>query len=84
VTMLDLNDDLPSGRTDDDPTPDTILTVEEFAERMRWNRKTAYERIRKGEVPGVLPGKPYRILWRAVVRSVSTGQGREPVKRGRK
>ena len=67
-----------------DTGPDDILTVDEFAERMRWNRKTAYERIRKGEVPGVLPGKPYRILWRAVLASISIGQGRDPAKRGRK
>lgn len=66
-----------------DPRPE-ILTVEEFAVRMRWNRKTAYERIRRGEVVGLMPGKPYRIYWPAVVASVLTGQGRAPLKRGRK
>lgn len=81
--MLEERDDVHPDRIDGDHAPDEIITVTEFAARMRWNRKTAYERIRKGEVPGVLPGKPYRILWRAVVGSVSTGQGRDPAKRGR-
>jgi len=61
-----------------------ILTVDEFAARMRWNRKTAYERIRRGEVPGLLPGKPWRIHWPTVLASASTGQGRVPGSRGRK
>jgi excisionase family DNA binding protein len=73
---------LPAADIDLDALGD-IVTVDEFAALMRWNRKTAYERVRKGEVPGVLPGRPYRIHVPTVLASVSTGQGRVPGKRGR-
>lgn len=66
------------------PGTKDIVTIDEFAQLMRWNRKTVYKRAREGQLPGLLPGKPYRIHWPSVVASASTGQGRAPHKRGGK
>ncbi|MBZ4331073.1 helix-turn-helix domain-containing protein [Corallococcus sp. AS-1-12] len=62
------------------PTPPkesapSFLTVDEAAELLRVNRKTLYEAIRLGQVPGVVRlGRCVR-LSRATMLSWSTGQG---------
>jgi excisionase family DNA binding protein len=55
-----------------------FLTVDEAAGLLRVNRKTLYESIRLGQVPGgVRIGKALRIRRAALVES-STGKGRGP------
>ncbi|NPC50965.1 DNA-binding protein [Corallococcus sp. AB032C] len=52
-----------------------FLTVDEAAELLRVNRKTLYEAIRLGQVPGVVRlGRCVR-LSRATMLSCSPGQG---------
>ncbi|QQR44927.1 helix-turn-helix domain-containing protein [Myxococcus xanthus] len=54
-----------------------FLTVEEAAALLRVNRKTLYESIRLGQVPGVIRvGKAVRIR-RAALVECSTGKGRD-------
>ncbi|WP_415829703.1 helix-turn-helix domain-containing protein, partial [Corallococcus exiguus] len=54
-----------------------FLTVEEAAAILRVNRKTLYESIRLGQVPGVVRvGKSLRIRRAALVGS-SSGKGRD-------
>ncbi|NBC40434.1 helix-turn-helix domain-containing protein [Corallococcus exiguus] len=53
------------------------MTVEEAAAILRVNRKTLYESIRLGQVPGVVRvGKSLRIRRAALVGS-SSGKGRD-------
>ncbi|NRD59209.1 helix-turn-helix domain-containing protein [Corallococcus exiguus] len=53
----------------------SFLTVDEAAELLRVNRKTLYEAIRLGQVPGVVRlGRCVR-LSRATMLSWSPGQG---------
>ncbi|MCP3163312.1 helix-turn-helix domain-containing protein [Myxococcus qinghaiensis] len=66
-----------------EPTPNspeaapTFLTVEEAADLLRVNRKTLYEAIRLGQVPGVVRiGKALRIRRDALVTWPS-GKGRD-------
>ncbi|MFP2958227.1 helix-turn-helix domain-containing protein [Myxococcus sp. 1LA] len=57
-----------------EPQP-TFLTVDEAARLLRVNRKTLYEAIRLGQIPGTLRlGKSLRIRRDALVGS-SLGQG---------
>lgn len=54
-----------------------ILTVEELAALLRLNRKTVYEALSRGEIPGALRvGSSYRILRAAVIEWLASGQGR--------
>ncbi|NPD22144.1 DNA-binding protein [Corallococcus sp. AB018] len=54
-----------------------FLTVDEAAGLLRVNRKTLYESIRLGQVPGVVRvGKSLRIRRAALVGS-SVGEGRD-------
>ncbi|WP_141618476.1 helix-turn-helix domain-containing protein [Myxococcus sp. AB036A] len=61
------------------PTPKVpdFLTVEEAAALLRVNRKTLYESIRLGQLPGVVRiGKAVRIR-RAALVECPTGKGRD-------
>ena len=54
-----------------------VLTVDELAARLRLNRKTVYEALSRGEIPGARRvGTTYRILRAAVIDWLSSGQGR--------
>ncbi|MFY1824945.1 helix-turn-helix domain-containing protein [Myxococcus fulvus] len=65
-------------------TPPEFLTVDEAAALLRVNRKTLYEAIRLGQVPGVVRvGKALRILHAALVES-TTGKGCDSALRGRR
>lgn len=65
---------LKEGQVDGDPE---ILTVAQIAQRLRVKPNTIYELIKRGRLPGVLPsGKPYRVLWSAVVDWFHKGRGR--------
>jgi excisionase family DNA binding protein len=53
-----------------------FLTAEELATLLRVNRKTVYEALARGEIPGVRRiGGTYRILRDAVLRWFASGQG---------
>ncbi len=61
----------------------TVLTVEEVAELLRVDRKTVYELIRRGELPGVRRiGRTIRVHRETVLRWLAEGQGRAPRSRG--
>jgi len=61
-----------------------FLTVDEAADLLRVNRKTLYESIRLGQVPGVVRiGKALRIRRAALVES-RPGKGRGPDDRCRR
>ncbi|NOK36945.1 helix-turn-helix domain-containing protein [Corallococcus exercitus] len=61
-----------------------FLTVDEAADLLRVNRKTLYESIRLGQVPGVVRvGKSLRIRRAALVGS-SSGKGRDSDDRKRR
>lgn len=67
--------------------PDTapILTVDELADLLRLNRKTVYDAIKAGEIPGVRRiGTRYRISRSAVLSWLAEGHGRVSPKRRRK
>ncbi len=54
-----------------------ILTVDELAALLRLNRKTVYDALSRGEIPGARRvGSTYRILRAAVIGWLSSGQGR--------
>lgn len=64
----------------DDPRPGSalpvVLTVDEAAEILRVDRKTVYESIRRGELPGVVRlGRSIRIGRGALLQFLA-GQGR--------
>lgn len=66
------------------PAPPEFLTVDEAAAFLRVNRKTLYEAIRLGQVPGVVRiGKALRIRRAALVES-TPGKGRDSELRGRR
>lgn len=54
-----------------------VLTVDELATLLRLNRKTVYDALKRGEIPGVrrLAGR-YRIHRDTVLGWLSQGQGR--------
>ena len=69
---------------DASPELPEFLTVDEAAALLRVNRKTLYESIRLGQVPGVLRvGKALRIRRAALLES-SPGKGRDTAPRGHK
>jgi excisionase family DNA binding protein len=56
-------------RAADRPTLPSVLTVDEAARLLRVNRKTLYEAVRAGEVPGVVRvGRSIRIGRDALLR----------------
>jgi excisionase family DNA binding protein len=60
----------------DDPA---VLTVDETAALLRVNRKTVYELIARGEIPGVRRlGRVVRIHRPTVLSWLAEGQGRAP------
>lgn len=61
-----------------------VLTVDEVAELMRVDRKTAYAAIAQGSVPGVRRlGRCIRVSRDVLLRWLHEGNGR-PVRRGRR
>jgi len=72
----------PEARESDGTSP-PILTVDELAALLRVNRKTVYEALARGEIPGARRiGGRYRILRTTVLRWLDDGQGRAPRSRG--
>lgn len=56
-----------------------VLTVDETASLLRVNRKTVYELIQRGDLPGVRRvGRAVRIHRETVLRWLAEGQGRAP------
>lgn len=54
-----------------------VLSVDELAGFLKVNRKTVYDAIKRGEVPGVRKlGDTYRISRDAVLRWLAEGRGR--------
>ncbi len=59
------------------PLEEEFLTVDELAELLRLNRKTVYEAIDRGEIPGVRRiGESYRIHRATVLKWFASSQGR--------
>ncbi|TKC90017.1 helix-turn-helix domain-containing protein [Polyangium fumosum] len=76
----------PAG-TEGEPTPapalPAVLTADELAALLRVDRKTVYNLITRGDIPGVRRlGKTIRISRDAVLRWLSEGQGRVSRSRG--
>lgn len=60
-------------------TPPEVLTVEETATLLRTNRKTVYELIQRGDLPGVRRvGRAVRVHRETVLTWLAAGQGRAP------
>jgi excisionase family DNA binding protein len=63
----------------------SVLTVEEVADLMRVDRKTAYAAIADGDVPGVRRvGRCIRVSRDALLNWLANGQGGRAEKRGRR
>jgi excisionase family DNA binding protein len=59
-----------------EPQP-SVMNVEELAALLRVNRKTVYEALSRGEIPGAIRlGATYRILRHAVLQWLASGQDR--------
>jgi excisionase family DNA binding protein len=59
-----------------EPQP-SVMNVEELAALLRVNRKTVYEALSRGEIPGARRlGATYRILRGAVLEWLASGQDR--------
>jgi len=57
--------------------PPSVLTVDELAALLRVNRKTVYDALARGEIPGARRiGATYRILREAVLEWLAEGQDR--------
>jgi excisionase family DNA binding protein len=57
--------------------PPVFLTVEELAKLLRFNRKTLYDALSRGEIPGARRiGGTYRISRDAVLAWFGSAQGR--------
>ena len=57
--------------------PPSVLTVDELAALLRVNRKTVYDALARGEIPGARRiGATYRILRDAVLEWLASGQDR--------
>jgi excisionase family DNA binding protein len=62
------------GNTEPEPA---VLTVDELAALLRVNRKTVYDALSRGEIPGTRRlGATYRILRDAVLEWLASGQDR--------
>ena len=58
------------------PAAPEFLTVEELADLVRVNRKTIYDALARGDIPGARRvGGTYRILRDAVLSWFASGQG---------
>ena len=59
-----------------------VLTVDETAALLRMDRKTVYNAIQRGEIPGARRlGRSIRLSRDAVLAWLSQGQGRVPLGR---
>ncbi len=59
------------------PLEEAFLTVDELAELLRLNRKTVYEAIARGDIPGARRiGESYRIHRATVIEWFTSSQGR--------
>ena len=79
IPNADGGSDDPSGDADanGDAVASTVLTVDELAALLRVNRKTVYDALSRGEIPGARRvGSTYRILRAAVIGWLASGQGR--------
>ena len=57
--------------------PSPVLTVDEVAVLLRLNRKTVYQALARGEIPGALRiGRSYRIARSALLAWLADGQVR--------
>ncbi len=57
--------------------PPSVLTVDELAALLRVNRKTVYDALARGDIPGARRiGATYRILRDAVLEWLASGQDR--------
>jgi excisionase family DNA binding protein len=57
----------------------SVLTVDELAALLRVNRKTVYDALSRGEIPGARRiGSTYRILRHAVLEWLASSQDRVP------
>lgn len=64
-------------------TTSAVLTVDELADLLRVERKSAYAAIARGEIPGVRRiGRTLRVSRAAVLRWLLEGQGRVSRSRG--
>lgn len=62
-----------------------VLTVEEAASLLRLNRKTVYEAIDRGELPGARRiGRKIRVCRATLLQWLAQGQGRVSHSKGRK
>jgi excisionase family DNA binding protein len=69
--------DRPDGHGRALPMRPMVLTVDELAALLRVNRKTVYDALARGEIPGARRiGGRYRILRDAVVEWLASGQDR--------
>jgi excisionase family DNA binding protein len=67
-----------SAAVDQQPPPE-LLTVDELAEILRLNRKSAYAMVQRGEVPGVRRfGRAIRVHRATVLRWLADGQSSDP------
>jgi excisionase family DNA binding protein len=67
----------PTDSSETSPPTREILTVDELADFLRLNRKTVYEAIDRGEIPGVRRiGESYRIHRATVLEWFASSQGR--------
>lgn len=75
---------MPPEWPDPAPTLPDVLTVDELAVFLRLNRKTVYDALARGEIPGARRiGGSYRILREAVIAWLGSGQVRVSRKRQR-
>jgi excisionase family DNA binding protein len=59
------------------PVTPSVLTVDELAALLRVNRKTVYDALSRGEIPGARRiGSTYRILRPAVLEWLASSQDR--------
>jgi excisionase family DNA binding protein len=65
------------GEEDEAEPQPSVMNVEELAALLRVNRKTVYEALSRGEIPGARRlGASYRILRGAVLEWLASGQDR--------
>lgn len=63
----------------------TIMTVDEAADVLRVNRKTVYDLVNSGELPGARKiGRVIRLCRRSLLQWLAQGQGRAPHTKARK
>jgi excisionase family DNA binding protein len=76
--------DPPAASTESPQSLPSVLTVDELAALLRLNRKTVYDALARGEIPGARRiGGSYRILREAVIAWLGSGQVRVSRKRQR-